>query len=82
MRDADAVFVFDAANYERLWSEFPFVRRRLHFLGALDPREPLVIDDPFGLDSVAFEQTYGHITKAILGVDANIVFMILSSLAW
>jgi protein-tyrosine-phosphatase len=65
VRDADAVFVFDNENYDRMAADHG-CRAKLHFIGALCPEGPLYIDDPYGHDVERFEQTYELIRTAVL----------------
>ncbi len=67
IRDADAIFVFDADNAERLAEDFRLVGRRIHFLAALLPGGPLYIEDPWGGTPEDFEACYRRIAAAILG---------------
>jgi hypothetical protein len=67
LREFQAVFVFDEQNYRRLAGDFPFIRKRLYFVGALKPDGPLFVADPFGLETAAFEQCYQQIAEAISG---------------
>ena len=63
---ADAVFVFDMANYQWIWSNYPRARARLHFLGFVGSDEAPIIDDPFGAGPEAFEVAYNRIARALL----------------
>jgi protein-tyrosine-phosphatase/predicted ATP-grasp superfamily ATP-dependent carboligase len=65
VRDADAVFVFDDENYERVLADHR-CRRKLHFVGALCAKGPLCIDDPYGHGPERFAQTYEQIRAAIM----------------
>jgi protein-tyrosine-phosphatase len=65
LQDFEAVFVFDEQNYQRLATDFPLVRKRLHFVGALKLDGPLFIADPFGLELADFERCYRQIAEAI-----------------
>jgi protein-tyrosine-phosphatase/predicted ATP-grasp superfamily ATP-dependent carboligase len=62
---ADAIFVFDEENYNRLAADYA-CRAKLHLVGALCPEGPLWIADPYGQDVQGFEQTYGQIRDAII----------------
>jgi protein-tyrosine-phosphatase len=64
-RQADVVLVFDYLNYRRIRAEYPFLRDRVHFVGALTEGSPLFIRDPWGKDMACFERTYGHIAAAV-----------------
>ena len=65
VRTADAIFVFDYDNYERLLAGYN-CRNKLYFLGALCPSGPLWIDDPYGQDVDHFVATYERIREAIM----------------
>lgn len=65
VREFDAIFVFDFENYERLMSVYGAPPGRVHFLGALRPEGPLLIDDPFGGGPADFERVYAQIADAI-----------------
>jgi protein-tyrosine-phosphatase/predicted ATP-grasp superfamily ATP-dependent carboligase len=65
LQEFEAVFVFDDQNYQRLAIDFPSVRKRLHFVGALKLDGPLFIADPFGLELSDFERCYRQIAEAI-----------------
>jgi protein-tyrosine-phosphatase/predicted ATP-grasp superfamily ATP-dependent carboligase len=69
LQEFEAVFVFDEQNHRRLATDFPAVRRRLHFVGALELEGPLFIADPFGLELADFERCYRQIAEAISGAD-------------
>jgi protein-tyrosine-phosphatase/predicted ATP-grasp superfamily ATP-dependent carboligase len=64
IRDADAVFVFDAENYDRLRADYG-CDKKVFFLGSLSVDGPLWIDDPYGQEVEYFVQTYERICKAI-----------------
>jgi protein-tyrosine-phosphatase/predicted ATP-grasp superfamily ATP-dependent carboligase len=64
VRDADAIFVFDLENYERLRTEYS-CRGKLHFVGSLSPTGHLWIEDPDGEDLDCFKCTYERIRAAI-----------------
>ncbi len=67
LHEFQAVFVFDEQNYRRLATDFPIVRNRLHFVGALKQDGPLFIEDPFGLEPADFDRCYDQIAEAISG---------------
>ena len=67
LQEFEAIFVFDEQNYRRLTTDFPLVRKRLHFVGALKPDGPLFIADPFGLELADFDRSYRQIAEAIAG---------------
>lgn len=64
VRAADAIFVFDLENYERVVAEYG-CRRKVHLLGALAPDGPLDIADPYGADADEFLKTYDRIRTLI-----------------
>ena len=65
VQGADAIFVFDRENYERVTTEFPRARRRVHFLGVLNPTGPAFIEDPWSGDLDRFRQVYAQIKAAV-----------------
>ena len=65
VRDADAIFVFDRENYERVTAEFPPARRRVHFLSVLNPAGPAFIEDPWSGDLDRFREVYAQIKAAV-----------------
>jgi protein-tyrosine-phosphatase/predicted ATP-grasp superfamily ATP-dependent carboligase len=65
VRDADSIFVFDGENYDFLRRRYPFSRSKIHFLGVLNRKGPLVIQDPYGKDRSAFEIAYTAIARAL-----------------
>src|SRR5216684_4098791 len=65
IQGADAVFLFDAANYYRFATAFPAFRRKAHLLGLLDDAKAVTIADPWGSDLEAFLQTYRRIQDAL-----------------
>ena len=67
VQDADVIFVFDHENYERVIADYGFARGRVHLVGALCAAGPLFIDDPWGREGRAFEQSYQQIADAIRG---------------
>jgi protein-tyrosine-phosphatase len=64
VRDADAIFVFDADNHRRVRA-YPGARRKLHFMGSLAPDGPLFIADPYGGSARDYEVTYRRIEALI-----------------
>jgi protein-tyrosine-phosphatase/predicted ATP-grasp superfamily ATP-dependent carboligase len=67
IRDADAIFIFDADTAERLTQDYREAGRRVHFVGELLPRGPRFIEDPWGGTPEDFETCYRRIASAILG---------------
>ena len=65
IRAAQAIFVFDEQNYRRVRMDYPYVRPRLYFIGALNRLGPLLIRDPYGLGPSAFDQSYRAIAAAL-----------------
>lgn len=65
VRSADAIFVFDERNYLQMRQSHPWARSSLYFVGALDRRGPLFIDDPYGADPSLFERSYRQIVAAL-----------------
>jgi len=65
VRAAEAVFVFDEQNFQCIRQNYPSSLPRTHFVGALNRQGPLFIQDPYGLDSSAFERTYQAIAAAL-----------------
>ena len=65
VRAAEAVFVFDEQNYQRMQQNYPSSLPRMHFVGALNREGPLFIEDPYGSDPSAFERTYQAIATAL-----------------
>lgn len=65
VRRADAIFVFDYANHERLHSDFKAIRGKLHVLGTLCPNGPVWIADPYGQKAGDFVETFERITQAL-----------------
>ena len=65
LRSADVIFLFDAANYCRLASEFPSARHKAHFLGIFDETQSVVIPDPWGSEQRAFLDVYRRIQRAL-----------------
>jgi protein-tyrosine-phosphatase len=65
LQEADAVFLFDGANYRRFATAFPAFRRKAHFLGQLDDAKAVTIADPWGSDPERFLQTYRRIQEAL-----------------
>jgi protein-tyrosine-phosphatase/predicted ATP-grasp superfamily ATP-dependent carboligase len=63
--DADVVFVFDNQGYETLTEEFRNVEEKISFLGSLDPEQPLFIEDPWGCEEIAFQNTFARIAAAL-----------------
>jgi protein-tyrosine phosphatase len=64
-RTAGVVFVFDNANRRRLLRDYPYLRRRVHFLGSLRPEGPLFIADPWDADAETYGRIYGDIAAVI-----------------
>ncbi len=67
--DAQAVFVFDAQNYEAVISQHPGAAERTHLLGALHQDGPLHITDPFGGPPSLYEAVYRQIAAAIAAAE-------------
>jgi protein-tyrosine-phosphatase len=65
VRAAEAVFVFDEQNFQRMRQNYPFSLPRMHFVGALNRQGPLFIQDPYGSDPSVFERTYQAIAAAL-----------------
>jgi protein-tyrosine phosphatase len=65
LEEADAVFVFDHANRRNVVSRHPAARDKVHYLGALAERGPVVIEDPFGRPVGEFERAYGLIARSV-----------------
>lgn len=65
VRSVDVIFVFDEANHRRIVADYPFAKRRVHFVGALRGSGPIYIDDPWGHDADAFARCYHDITAAL-----------------
>ncbi|AMV27710.1 Low molecular weight protein-tyrosine-phosphatase wzb [Gemmata sp. SH-PL17] len=63
VNSADAIFVFDFENYERLIADYN-CRHKLHLVGAMSSG-PIWIDDPYGQHIDQFIATYEKISKAI-----------------
>lgn len=70
LRQADVVLVFDYYNYQRLLTDFPFVRRRLQFLGVYAQEGPVFIEDPWGEDLERFKREYSRIAAALTTIAA------------
>jgi protein-tyrosine-phosphatase len=71
VEEADAVFVFDEANYEAVVSHHPGAAERTHLLGALSPDGPLRIADPFGGPASLYEAVYRQIAGAIAAAEQS-----------
>jgi protein-tyrosine-phosphatase/predicted ATP-grasp superfamily ATP-dependent carboligase len=67
MRDAQAIFTFDAAVHDEVARRFPDARDRLYHLGVLAPSEPIDIGDPYGGTVAQYRETYARIRRAITG---------------
>ena len=65
VRQSDAIFVFDHQNYSRIVEEFPEARDRLHLLGALDPRGPLFVPDPWGRGPDVYAAVYRRVAETL-----------------
>ena len=65
IEEADAVFVFDEANYRAVVSESPDAASRTHFLSALSDDGSGEIADPFGGPPALYDRVYGEIAAAI-----------------
>jgi protein-tyrosine-phosphatase/predicted ATP-grasp superfamily ATP-dependent carboligase len=62
---ADVIFVFDWENLQTVGRTHPTSRRKLHFLGALNPSGPLFIEDPWGKGPENFSAAYTQIADAL-----------------
>lgn len=65
VRTADAIFIFDEDNEQRLIDLFPMARERIHYIGALRGHGPLFVDDPYGGSLDQFERSYREIESAL-----------------
>jgi protein-tyrosine-phosphatase len=70
-REAEAIFVFDQANYRNVLEAHPTARGRVHFIGALAEHGHVVVADPFGAPREHFVETYERITALIAGGEAS-----------
>jgi len=66
LAEADAIFVCDEQNYAAVTTMAPGATGRTHYLGALDPRGPLTVGDPFGGGLGGYQAVYAQIAAAIV----------------
>jgi protein-tyrosine-phosphatase/predicted ATP-grasp superfamily ATP-dependent carboligase len=71
VRDAHVILVFDQENYRRACRDYPDARGRLHFVGALNSRGPLFVEDPYCGTLADFERSYGVIATALGTLEAR-----------
>lgn len=65
IRDADAIFIFDARNLATVLGRFPRTFPRLHLIGALSSRGALTIADPHGGTPADYRDAFGQVASLI-----------------
>lgn len=64
LREADVVFVFDSGDYRQLAETRAWLRKKLHFVGALNLFGPLIIENPHE-DGRKLDEVYSRIQEAL-----------------
>lgn len=73
VRDADAIFVMDAMNYEDLLARFPEAESKTYFLGMFEDGGRVEIEDPYSLDPQGAARSYEHVARAVAALIEVIV---------
>jgi protein-tyrosine-phosphatase/predicted ATP-grasp superfamily ATP-dependent carboligase len=65
LKMSDLIIVFDRENWLAMRSMCPEVMRRVAYLGAADPNEPLEVPDPFGKGVQELQTSYHRVDQLV-----------------